>query len=217
MHIANIWKARRSETTELEKCREGINRESVEENKKCSLFSSQKQLDQHCSEDDSDNCDYDDDKIQNDAQSHSKFSSQSINSSDRASSCPYPSATEVRTRLGLTHETDPSPSSASGSLICNEPVQPFKREMNSENISGYACGPCYVPKRHKVELNFPIGYEKKGGSSKKNKVDFSLPDESVRMFLMTWKEACREKSVAEVCGLLYFKLHDNGTLRLFTC
>ncbi|KAM7485838.1 hypothetical protein LguiA_001847 [Lonicera macranthoides] len=114
------------------------------------------------------------------------------------------SETEERIRLGLTHETDPCPSSASGSLICNEPIQPFKGEMNSENISGNECDPSNVSKRHKVEMNFPIGYEKEGGSSKKNEVDVSLPDEAVRKFLMTWKGACREKSVAEVCGLLYF-------------
>ncbi|KAM7485834.1 hypothetical protein LguiA_001843 [Lonicera macranthoides] len=206
MHISHIWKARRSETSELDKYRQGISKKSVEENKKCPLISSLKQLDQRCSEEDNcDNCDHDNDKIQNDAQSHSKFSSHNINSSDRASSCPYPPATTERTRLGLTHETDPCPSSASGSLICNEPIQPF---MGEKNISGNTCGPSNVSKRHEVEMNFPIGYEKKGGSSKKNEIDLSLPDEAVRMFLMTWKEASREKSVAEVLEsmlLLYVK------------
>ncbi|KAM7485828.1 hypothetical protein LguiA_001837 [Lonicera macranthoides] len=192
-HIANIWKARRSETAKLAKFREGISRESVEENRKCP-FSSQKQLDQHCSEEDgSDNCDHDDDKIQNDAQSCSKFSSQGIDSSDRVSSCPYPSATEERTRLGLTHETDPSPSCPCGSLICNEPIQPFKGEGTSENVSGNACVPCNVSKRSGVEPDFSSVRKEKG---QKNKL--SLPDESVRMFCMTWKEACQESSVAEV-------------------
>ncbi|KAM7488872.1 hypothetical protein LguiB_026356 [Lonicera macranthoides] len=129
------------------------------------------------------------------------------------------SETEERIRLGLTHETDPCPSSASGSLICNEPIQPFKGEMNSENISGNECDPSNVSKRHKVEMNFPIGYEKEGGSSKKNEVDVSLPVEAVRKFLMTWKGACREKSVAEVLEwmiLLYVKNKTRTVKNVFS-
>ena len=227
MHITHIRKAKRSETTVLDKCLEGISRKAVKKNKKRPLFSSQKkQLDQHFNaiskridsfsstfgkhirftsssdEDDSDNCDDEDDKNQNSEQSRSKFSSQSVNSSDRVSSCPYPSATEEMNRLGLRSEIDPSRSSASDGLTCNEPIRPFKRKRKSENISGNARGPYKVPKRNEVSPDFSTGCEKKGGSSKKNKVDYSLPDESVRMFLTTWKEACRENSVAEVCRCL---------------
>lgn len=222
MHITHIRKAKRSETTVLDKCLEGVSRKAIKKNKKRPLFSSQKkQLDQHFNaiakrvdsfsstfgkhirftssseEDGSDNCDGEDDKNQNDEHSRRKFSSRSVNSSDRVSRCPYPSATEEMNRLGLRSETDPSPSSASDGLTCNEPIRPFKRNRKSENISGNAHGPYKVP-------DFSTGCEKKGDSSKKNKVDYSLPDESVRMFLMTWKEASREKSVAEVCRLLYF-------------
>ncbi|KAM7485827.1 hypothetical protein LguiA_001836 [Lonicera macranthoides] len=216
MHITHIRKAKRSETTVLDKCLEGVSRKAIKKNKKRPLFSSQKkQLDQHFNaitkrvdsfsstfgkhirftssseEDGSDNCDGEDDKNQNDEHSRRKFSSRSVNSSDRVSSCPYPSATEEMNRLGLRSETDPSPSSASDGLTCNEPIRPFKRKRKSENISGNAHGPYKVP-------DFSTGCEKKGDSSKKNKVDYSLPDESVRMFLMTWKEACRENSVIEV-------------------
>ena len=39
-----------------------------------------------------------------------------------------------------------------------------------------------------------------------NEEDFLLANDSMRMFITTWKEACREHSIAEVCSCSYLEV-----------
>lgn len=149
------------------------------------------------SEDVSDtSCDDEGNKDENDTQNQCKLPSQNISSADRVSSCPYPSVTEEMTRLGLKNETDPRPSPASGTLKGNKhSSMASKRKRISENLSCNISVPHKLSKRDVVEAELLVKSKKE-----QNNVDLSLDIDSIRMFMMTWKEACRDNNEAEVCG-----------------
>jgi hypothetical protein len=206
MYIAMIRKSLQSQTNSVDKCLEEIRRKSLNFKEKRPLFASQKmQMDQQfesiskrfssfgkhirfassSSEDDSDN---------NEEESAQKSQQQTVNpgSVDRVSNCPYPSAKEERTRLGLKSENDPSPSSATANST--EPAsRPYKRKRKSENISNSSSGSHKLPKSENTESDFLLG-----SAVERDRIGFSLPDESIRMFLTTWKDASRVNSVDEV-------------------
>ncbi|KAK2993282.1 hypothetical protein RJ640_022121 [Escallonia rubra] len=232
MHITQIGQARRSENTALKKCLEGWNRNSGTKRKKRPLFSSQKkQMDDHfsvisqrvssfsvasgessgthlrfvssSSEDEMDNSDDEEEKgVGNDARS--MFSSQNVDSSDRVSSCPYPSAVEEMTRLGLNSEMDAGPSP-------EHHGPPSRKKRKSEKIIHN------IPGRHKLskrdeKADFCRSTDnKKKGFDNGNEVDLSLSSDSLKMFVTTWKEACRENSVPEVLErmLQFYKARTN--------
>lgn len=139
--------------------------------------------------------------------------SQNENSSDRVSSCPYPSMTEERTRLGLKSEAGPNPSTASSFLVDNELSRPLKRKRKSENsITGTPAH--QLLKRDEVDPRRSINNKQFNMSKAKKKklrflsqvndVELSRDNDSIRMFILTWKEACRENNVTEVCRNSYF-------------
>ncbi|KAK1385201.1 Sacsin [Heracleum sosnowskyi] len=140
-------------------------------------------------------------------QNSGRYQSQNENSSDRVSSCPYPSIIEERTRLGLKSDVGPNPSTASSSLIDNELSKPLKRKRQSENLSTGT--PAHeLLKRDEVDAHRLIN-NKQFNMSKANKkklkflsqindVELSRDNDSIRMFILTWKEACRENNVTEV-------------------
>ncbi|CBI17221.3 unnamed protein product, partial [Vitis vinifera] len=105
-----------------------------------------------CSEEDgSDDHKYEESEEDIDGCSNSKFSSPNSKTRDRVSSCPYPSAIEEMTRLGLKGETEGNPS-ASGSSMHSENTGPFKRKRKSSNRSCTVSKYLKLPKRNKLEL-----------------------------------------------------------------
>ncbi|KAK3004441.1 hypothetical protein RJ639_020203 [Escallonia herrerae] len=230
MHITQIGQARRSENTAIKKCLEAWNRNTGTKRKKRPLFSSQKkQMDDHfsvisqrvssfsmasgessgthlrfvssSSEDEMDNYDDEEEKgVGNDARS--RFSSQNVDSSDRVSSCPYPSAVEEMTRLGLNSEMEAGPSPNSGSLTGTEHHgPPSRKKRKSEKIIHNIPGHHKLPKRDEKADVYRSTDNKKKGFDNENEVDLSLTSDSLRTFVTTWKEACRENSVLEVTSI----------------
>ncbi|KAK7318951.1 hypothetical protein RJT34_03660 [Clitoria ternatea] len=146
--------------------------------------------------------------------SRSNPSSQFAKSSERVSSCPYPSATEEMARLGVRgdmkgHFTKssehvsscPYPSSTEamaqlgvrgdmkGHSLANSNVkEPPKKKRKSDSVPSTKSAPSKLRKKKKFRTK---------GSINKDE-DFSITNEALQMFVTTWKEACREHKVAEV-------------------
>ncbi|KAL8100915.1 protein NO VEIN [Apium graveolens] len=237
MHMSHIHQGWNSEQASIKKYIGDDKPASSNKRKKRPLFTSQKkQLDEHfgriservnsftsaheefCgkhikfnssgSEDVSDSSsDGEGNRNENLLQNSCRYQSQNENSSDRVSSCPYPSMIEERTRLGLKREAGTNPSTASSSLIDNELSRPLKQKRQSENSSTGT--PAHqLLKRDEVDPYRSINNKKFNMSKAKKKklrflsqvndVELSRDNDSIRMFILTWKEACRENNVTEV-------------------
>ncbi|XP_010673417.2 protein NO VEIN [Beta vulgaris subsp. vulgaris] len=104
-------------------------------------------------------------------------------SGDRVSSCPYPSVAEEMTRLGLKGEINDHSSPCSESLKSNQKSElPKKKRKLKSQSHGKAIqrGPFLLS----------------GSTEEKDRDD--TDNDSIRMFITTWKEACRENSTTEV-------------------
>jgi hypothetical protein len=108
----------------------------------------------------------------------------------RVSKCPYPSTSEEIERLGL--KSEPSKKSAIGSSkvkASEKIVESRKKRKYQEN--GTPSSSCkQTTKRQKVQM------EKKEVSP-----NCFLSTGKLEKFITTWKEACREHPVQEVCFL----------------
>ncbi|KAM1049770.1 hypothetical protein ACFX11_031840 [Malus domestica] len=157
------------------------------------------------SSDDEDNENYssEDDFENNDHATGSQVnhSAQSVKSSDQVSSCPYPSAIEERTRLGLSQL-----SPASGTQKHNESSGSVRKKRKSENINSAISIPHKLRKRDKVQDALPVQNGRETNEvSNLHEDELSVDNYYMKMFITTWKEACREHTVAEVLDrmLLY--------------
>ncbi|KAL6971001.1 hypothetical protein U1Q18_030682 [Sarracenia purpurea var. burkii] len=227
MHIYHINQARNFENVAVKKILNKLNR-STKRRRKRPLFSSQKkQLDDHFSSisqrlesfsssqgdfggkhtrfdsSDSENGDSDDyeceaSKNDGDAKIKSKFLPQNTDSCDRRSSCPYPSAAEEMSRLGLKGDIDVSASMAHGSKKYTRSNGPSRKKRKSDNSNtNTTTVQSKLPKKDEIGSDFLVDEEEKEFVSE-NEPDLSLPNSSMRMFITTWKETCREDNVAEV-------------------
>lgn len=144
----------------------------------------------------------DDDSV---SASHINFQSQSIKSSDRVSSCPYPSATEEMKRLGLKNEICSTPSPASGSQRPNyQSSGSVKTKRKYENLNCTISAPPKLQKKDEVEVDVPA--ESGHGTKEFNYMggaDYSVAIDSLRKFISTWKEVCQGHTVTEVCSCSY--------------
>lgn len=135
----------------------------------------------------------DDSKYEDDSDSvsggHINISTQSIKSSDRVSSCPYPSATEEMKRLGLKGEicTGLSPASGIERKYTSSGPARKKRKYDNPNITDIRVLPLENSPKTK-EFNYMDG------------ADFSMANDSLRRFISTWKEVCQGHTVTEVCS-----------------
>ncbi|XP_006360949.1 uncharacterized protein [Solanum tuberosum] len=147
----------------------------------------------------------DDDQDESASHSQSKFPVGNIKSSDRPTAYPYPSASEEMMRLGLKTEVEISPHTASGSDKNSEDIGEFNRKKKYDGVQSSLALPEKIPKRYMVQSKLFTSRKKKEkkvdkmwnqGSDVSN--DFSLDDDSIKMFVNTWKEACRINRVDEV-------------------
>nr|GMD70176.1 uncharacterized protein LOC109178973 isoform X1 [Ipomoea batatas] len=214
MHITLIRQAWQLEITTVTKYIERLTRESSKETTNRSLLSSQKKLmDEHfnaiservksfssangihcgkhikfvssCSEDSASDDDKSEDE-RNDAQND-----ENNKSSDRVSTCPYPSVAEEITRLG-----------------CSKNSKQSKRKRKYSNIQSPVTSPQKVLKTKRIQTPFGRKERKKNSAGIKDKwlvkqeptdsIDCSYSSDSMKMFITTWKETCQANNVDEV-------------------
>ncbi|KAL7106458.1 hypothetical protein ACP275_07G115500 [Erythranthe tilingii] len=207
VYINHIKKAKQSEDNVLEKCYEKIRTESVKKSPEGPLISSQKKETddeftiksfsslntQFCgkhirftsssSDDDSEANEYNEKNTERENYSLPLTNSRP----DRVSKCPYPSATEEITRLSSKRKRKHEKMSCGSSLP--------RKKRNKRNVVDAIIEPTIEPT---IE---PIS------SSTKEIGCHPLSDESLRIFVKTWKEICQgsnadEKLFAAVKSLL---------------
>ncbi|XP_054822554.1 protein NO VEIN [Prosopis cineraria] len=226
MYISAIREVRNSQQSTLKKCLKTLKLES-EGRKKRPLFSSQKkQLDERfstisrrvetfssaekvfsgthirftsSSEDDDSACSLDESQNDNAIVGSQLKSSSSPFGKDteRVSSCPYPSATEEIKRLGL--QGDRSGNSPFNANLRKGHDEPTKKKRQSENVTSNKSAPSKLFKRQKGEVD-AISLENEDSAKVVSNTNnsLSITDESLQMFVTTWKEACWGQNVTEV-------------------
>ncbi|KAK7400096.1 hypothetical protein VNO78_11296 [Psophocarpus tetragonolobus] len=118
--------------------------------------------------------------------SQSTPSSKVIRSSERVSSCPYPSATEEIARLGVKTDMVGQKPTMYNNVFLSAFCKPPTKKRKLENESSTRSCPYKLRQRNKFGVVTPI----------KNK-DLSIPNDSLQMFVTTWKDACSEHQVGE--------------------
>jgi len=226
MHISAIREARNSEQSTLEKCLKTSNLK-IDKFGKRPLSSSQKrQLDERfnaitqrvecfspvkksfcgkhirftsSSSEDEDSDSSGHEQSNNIMDSQSNPSSQFTRSSERVTSCPYPSATEEMARLGVRSDMV---GSLVNSSLKNESCQQPRKKRKFENVTSTRSSSYKLQKRNRLgRVVTPVH---NGSKPVKTKVpinmegDLSITNDSLQFFVTTWKEACLDRTVAEV-------------------
>jgi hypothetical protein len=175
----------------------------------------------------SDDCTSEDERIDSATGNHFNLPSQNVKSSDRVSNCPYPSEIEEMTRLGLKGEMQGHPSPANASPSYNLRSESSKKRRKSENLISTMSAPSGSSKKKRksenlactmsassesckmVELDaLPVDNSNETGvANDMNGADFTFANDSLRMFITTWKEACQEHTAPEVCSFSCYRLY----------
>ncbi|TXG72616.1 hypothetical protein EZV62_001195 [Acer yangbiense] len=249
MHIKFIREARRSEDISLKKFWKGL--QPDHNHRKRPIFSSyrKKKLDERfsviservksfssihedfggkhirfiSSSSEDNDCTDDDNNDVDHVGSQFKFPLQ-INSTDRMSSCPYPSATEELTRLGLKDEINTQLSPAVGSSRKYGNSGPSTKKRKFEKLSYAYSAPAKLHKKDKMKENtLKVEIDDDGQDVNLDEPGILLSDKSMRMFITTWKEACKDHTADEVtsikCGMwdsVYDTLQAIGQRELTT-
>lgn len=228
MHISAIREARNLEQSTLEKCLKTLRPKSEKFRKRPLFSTQKKLLDERFSaisqrvesfssvekvfcgkhirfnsssseDEDSNSDDSSDDGRNNNTivGSQSNSSVQFGKGSDRVSSCPYPSAFEEMTRLGSRGDMpENSPVNANLKRGVNGPP---KKKRKSEKATSTKSAPSKLLEKEKREVDaIPL---ESGGKTKvesNTEENLSITNDSLQMFVATWKEACWEHTVAEV-------------------
>ncbi|GMH20284.1 hypothetical protein Nepgr_022125 [Nepenthes gracilis] len=239
MHITFIREAQSSEDSVLQKCLKTVEKNSGKKRKKRPLFSLEKQqLDKRfsnitqritsfssahedffgkhtrfvssCSDDDDTdvgNCEEREGDSSKQKACH--FSSVDKKSSDRVSSCPYPSAAEEMARLGLKGESDGSSFPVHKSSNClrnqsrNNKQKLERKKRKSEEQTSSTLSLKKPLSREKIDPNALSNDSwDEMEQSYFNEADLSFANDSIRMFITTWKEVCQEHTSAEVFNKL---------------
>ncbi|KAG9139131.1 hypothetical protein Leryth_019106 [Lithospermum erythrorhizon] len=185
--------------------------------------------------DDESNSDYEDNNRMDEEQSHCKAMPLNSKHLDRVSTCPYPSVNEEITRLGLRNEVNLPVNCASSS-------QPSKRKRKSGSTS---CSPINGDVSSSNLLQESVFLKKRArptdllgesirigeGKAKKSKLKkrllsnytknkgLSVTNDSLRLFIATWKEACCQDDLEEVFDrmLIFYKnIKKNKVKALFS-
>lgn len=150
-------------------------------------------------DEDSDDCTY---ECSNDISSNVQLPSQ-IKGSDRVSSCPYPSVTEELKRLGLKGEINHQLTSAGNSSGQDDYIGSSKKKRKIENSGCTSSAPAKFLRRNKAKRRaLPIESGDQTQDDELNEADISFSNESMRMFITTWKEACKNNTMSEVSGAI---------------
>ncbi|KAK6161733.1 hypothetical protein DH2020_005114 [Rehmannia glutinosa] len=197
-YIKYIQAARRSERTVLTQCFEkATNKTSKTRQRRMTkrLFSFAQK-----NEDSEDN-EYDDIQEGKNMGGSCSFSLPNV-TSDHVSRCSYPSAAEEMIRLGLKSKDDCMPYTPIADLRCSANNEHSQRKRKWENTCSSSL-PAKLNKRDNSNT-----YQKHMGSSNQKINDYSLINESLRIFVITWKEACQRTATDEVT-CIKFGMCDN--------
>lgn len=134
----------------------------------------------------------------NNVGSHLRSSAQAISNSDRVSSCPYPSATEEMSRLGLKGETGSQFSPDCGSSRPKESNSSFFKKRKLEDASWNVSVPSKLLRSNKKHAHPIDNFDKTEEFVTPSEDDISLSSNDLGAFITTWKEACKDYTVAEV-------------------
>ncbi|KAJ8760099.1 hypothetical protein K2173_010955 [Erythroxylum novogranatense] len=130
-------------------------------------------------------------------------------SSDRVSSCPYPSEAEELSRLGLDGEVEIGSqySSASGSSKHKKNIRPLtkKRKFKDENCN--APSPSKTCKIDGGKLKVCVNNTEEFFDTQ----DLLLPNNTMMSFITTWKHACTHHTPAEVLDRMLQFYKQNNT------
>ncbi|XP_073014216.1 protein NO VEIN isoform X1 [Typha latifolia] len=110
----------------------------------------------------------------------------------RISSCPYPSTTEEMVRLGLKSETLQKEALGNGKLMDSGAKRSSGKKRKLQEEKNNSCVRNKMPKDKQI-----FGYK-----IQRNLRELTLSRGEMEQFIATWKEACREHSVAEVLELM---------------
>lgn len=116
--------------------------------------------------------------------------------SEHISSCPYPSATEERRRLGLQSEVESTSYTPGGDVRCDMDNKRSRGKRKYENLSSSTLLPRNLRRKKKFDADAKLK-----GSGDQSLMGHSFSIESLRTFMTTWKEACRDTDVDEVTFL----------------
>ncbi|KAL3634393.1 hypothetical protein CASFOL_021447 [Castilleja foliolosa] len=136
--------------------------------------------------------------------------------SDRVSNsrCPYPSATEEMTRLGLKSELESGSYTPAGGTRSNAHNELSQKKRRCRNTSSSTFLPRKLQKYDKFDENL-----KNKGSDNQATGGHSISTESLKMFFTTWKEACHVNDVNEVLErmLQFYNTRSKGKVKeMFT-
>lgn len=151
-----------------------------------------------------------------DSSSDLKLSLQSNKSSDRSSSCPYPSATEEMTRLGLKGEVSghATPIGSQKHSIGNSTS---KRKRRSRHQRHATSGSPTLGKKVKVESSI-LDKDSCDNSDEGSGIEaeYKITNNSLRMFIAAWKDGCRDMTVAEVVKRMldHYGIKFRSTIRV---
>lgn len=225
MYVDHIKQAKQSEDSVLEHCYEKIKKESGKRSKKRPLFSVQKkEMDDHFNtisqrlksfssentqfcgkhtrfvsssseDDDSEDNQYEYNQDEKNTDSNCNLPLPN-GRSERVSSCPYPSANEERRRLGLKSEVESTSYTSGGGVRCDMDNKYSRGKRRYENMSPSTSLPRKLSKKEKFDEDVKLK-----GSGDQSTSGHSLSIESLRIFITTWKEACRDNNANEVVSL----------------
>ncbi|KAI3830794.1 hypothetical protein MKX03_002882 [Papaver bracteatum] len=142
---------------------------------------------------------------------HGVSSQDRQSSGKRASTCPYPSASEEMTRLGMKIELD-EPSPDSGTSRCNTNKKSMGKKRKGRYFSSGSTPPSFkFSKRSKLNLEGVEGNLFLQNDAKNELInnsgsedvisDLMLSDKMMDTFIITWKDACHEKKYKMKCSL----------------
>ncbi|WCJ33174.1 Histidine kinase- DNA gyrase B- and HSP90-like ATPase family protein [Euphorbia peplus] len=124
---------------------------------------------------------------------------QNVHKTDRVSTCPYPSATEEISRLGLKGEVEsPAPPVGSSATRNRREGRKRKREREDANCTDSAPAKSRKGKKGKKIMDAITKGKNNKLADKISETDLSLSYNSIKRFITTWKETCKEHTLTEV-------------------
>uniref|UniRef100_A0A7N0SZS8 Protein NO VEIN C-terminal domain-containing protein n=1 Tax=Kalanchoe fedtschenkoi TaxID=63787 RepID=A0A7N0SZS8_KALFE len=137
------------------------------------------------------------DEMKSEDEGASKLFRHRVDACDRIGSCPYPSATEEKTRLGIKGEMDITLSSAgckTESTVSGTAKKKRKLGTKSLDISN----PSKFPKRDELCSSASEAIRESSSRNSLDAYDYAADHDSIGAFITTWKEACHNHTTSEV-------------------
>ncbi|XP_065862787.1 protein NO VEIN [Euphorbia lathyris] len=147
-------------------------------------------------DEESDDSSDEDNMNSNDDRSHLQL--QNVHNTDRVSTCPYPSATEEISRLGLKGEIESqSPPVGSSSTRKRAELRTKKRKLEDASCT-YSAPAKLLKGKAGRQIMRAIQRGDNDFVNNMSETDLSLSYDSIKRFITTWKETFKEHTLTEV-------------------